>query len=259
MAIDAPQAALAPEQAHGPAHEIRPGMTVCCQEGTIGRVAGLAPAWASQPTHLVVQTGPLIPRKLVLPLHWVARVTQNQVVLQVRRRHTARIRPHSTDELLQDEVREALYNTSQFRQDDAFLMIDVAVTGQVVTLRGNVRTLWRVLLAETIARQVRGVWNVQNLLVGDDELEDGVLQTLRRDPRLHRSTLQVQALLGQVILRGKVPTGEHAGLAMLLARHVPGVRTIDNQIVVSRTSNPEPSIDGHTLFALRRTLQARAS
>lgn len=259
MSIDTRQAAGASEQELVQTHAIRPGMTVRCQDASIGRVAGLAPLWAEQPTHLVVQAGPLTPHELVLPLRWVAHVTQDQVVLQVRQRHLARIRPRLTDDLLKDEVREALYTMPQFRVDNAFLMIDVTVSDHTVTLRGNVRTLWRALLAETIVRQLGGVWDVQNLLIDDDDLEDAVRQKLRREPRLHRSTLQAQARLGQLTLRGKVRTGEDAALAVLLARRVPGVRSIDNQIVVSGASNPTPTIDGPALFALRQTMQARAS
>lgn len=241
-------------------HEIGIGMIVRCQDGPVGRIAGLAPAWSEYPTHVIVQTGRLIQRDIALPLQWVAHVTGNQVMLRVRRRHVSRVLPCVTDELLEAEVREVLYCSSEFRANDAFQSIAVTVRDHEVTLQGNVRTLWRALLAETITRQVRGVWNVQNELIGDDELEDAVLHTLRRDSRLRLPPLHVRASLGQVTLTGQVRTAEEVAQVLLLVRRVPGVRTIDNQLVVNHMAHRPPSVvDGHVLFAARRTMRAGAS
>lgn len=247
--------------AHACWHDIRAGMGVRCQDGSIGRVVGLAPDWVDRPTHLLVQTGPLVSHEIALPLQWVAQVMPDQVVLHVRRRHLARVLPCVTDDQIQAEVREALHDAPTFRADDAFLMIDVAARGHVVTLGGHVRTLWRALLAETIARQVPGVWDVQNQLIGDDEVEDAVMQALQHERRLHPSALRVQSLFGQITLRGKLRTAEEATLALLLARRVPGVRTINNQLTVIEAFNSAPAlpVDGHAPFAARGTGRAGLS
>jgi len=134
-------------------HEICVGMVVRCQNGAIGRVAGLAPAWAEHPTHLVVRSGPLVPHEWAIPLHWVVQVADDQVLLRVRRRHVTHMSPLITDDLLQAELREALHNEPALRADDAFQSITVAVHNHVVTLRGHVRTIWLAMLAEAIARQ----------------------------------------------------------------------------------------------------------
>lgn len=242
-------------------HDIRAGMHVCCQDGSIGRVVRLAPDWVDRPSHLVVQTGPLVVHEIVLPLHWIVQITSDQVVLRVRRRHLARILPCATDDQLRAEVREALHDTPTFQEADAFLRIEVAAHDHVVTLRGNVRTLWRALLAETIARQVPGVWDVHNQLIGDDEIEDAVLLALRHEQRLHPSALRVQSMFGQITLLGKLRATEEATLAMLLARRVPGVRTINNQIAVSESFYPAPSLarNGHAPFRGRGLAQALGS
>lgn len=252
-----PDVAARPDDTHG----IRAGMAVRCVDGAIGRVVGLAPAWLERPTHLVVETGPLTPNPIAIPLQWVGQVTSDQVLLQVRRRQLARLRPCVTDELLRAEVCEAVYNIPTFRADDAFLMIDVAVSDHVVTLRGHVRTLWRALLAETVARQVPGVWEIHNQLIGDDELAEAVMQAVRREPRLHAPTIRAHATLGQVTLSGKVRAAEEATLALLLARRVPGVRTLTSELVVveSAQRGATRTQDGHALFATRRTAGAGAS
>lgn len=242
-------------------HEIRRGTLVRCQDGVIGRVVGLAPEWVDHPTHLVVQAGPLVPQEITLPLQWVAQVTPDQVVLRVRRRHLERALPRVTDDMLQAEVQEALYNTPQFRPDDAFRSIEVTAQDQVVTLRGNVRTTWRALLAEIIARQVRGVWDVRNELLGDDELADAVTQALRRERRLQIGALNVQSQLGQVTLRGHVRTAEDAALAQLVARRVGGVRSLANALVVRPPTEPTPAVqlDARALLTARRSPRVGAT
>lgn len=242
-------------------NEIRSGMTVCCQDGAVGRVAGLAHEWAEQPTHVMVQTGWLVPQEVALPLPWVAQVVPDQVVLHVRRRHVERLLPRVTDELLQSDVCDALRNTSTFNVDDSYLSIDVVVHDHVVTLRGNVRTIWRALLAETIARQVRGVWGVQNQIVGDDELRDALLQVLRREHLLRMAALRVEVALGHVTLRGSGATVEQSVAALVAARAVPGVRTINNELVVNARPSlaSSPLIDGHTFFANQHARRTGAS
>jgi osmotically-inducible protein OsmY len=167
--------------------------------------------------------------------------------------------PSASDDLLKADVCEALYNSAEFRLNDAFLHIEVTVRDHVVALRGNVRTLWRSLLAETIARRVRGVWNVQNELVGDDELEDAVQQTLRRDSGLRLPPLHTPVMFGEVTLYGQVRTAEDAAMVVFLVRRVPGVRSIDNQLIVTETAYRLPSmVDGHVLFAARRPMRTGA-
>lgn len=215
---------------------LQPGMLVRCHDRFVGHVLGLAPEWAAQPTHLVVHTGPLVTDTRLLPLSWIAEISADQITLRVRRRNLERIRPIRDDEQIAAEIREALYTTPTFRADDAWQAIEVCCVDHAVTLRGNVRTIWRALLAETIARDVRGVWDMQNQLIGDDELEAAVLRALRQNRRLDSRALRVEARLGHVTLHGRVPTIHDSAAAALHACRVAGAHMVTNRLVIAEES-----------------------
>jgi osmotically-inducible protein OsmY len=77
--------------------------------------------------------------------------------------------------------------------------------------------------------------------VSDHNLEDAVMHALADNPVVHADEIAVQAIDGDVVLRGTVETMVQLAEAKRTARRVPGVRTVDDQLRVRPLG-----IDGRT-------------
>jgi osmotically-inducible protein OsmY len=128
--------------------------------------------------------------------------------------------PIAPDDELKMDVVEALWNDDLLRRVD-LPFVRVTVQDGIVTLEGNVVTGIHRLRAEEIVRKVPGVLDVQNHLIGDEELEIAVAQALGRDERTRRQLIRVRAVQGIVRLAGEVTAA-----AEEVAAHVPGVREV---------------------------------
>ena len=91
----------------------------------------------------------------------------------------------------------------------------VDVRDGVVTLRGHVASRSHRARAEKVARQTRGVRELHDELVADDDLEIRVAQALSRDPRTRAYYIQVHASQGVVhlvgTLQGTTPSSRDSG------------------------------------------------
>lgn len=122
------------------------------------------------------------------------------------------------------------------------LDINVDTTNGVVTLFGIVSSKEAKAAAEADARKVSGVKRVRNELevvassnqaavkVRDEELEDAVTKAFDT-PELKDISVNVKN--GVVRLTGTVPTGARALDAAVLARSVPGVSSVQNDLKVT--------------------------
>lgn len=112
-----------------------------------------------------------------------------------------------------------------------------------VTLHGAVPTEVEKTRAEQVAAGVDGVTSVRNLItldakaepkraaVADDALSAHVSDALRQDARLADSRIEVQSVKdGRVTLSGKASTVSDELRAVEIARAVPGVRSVDDDI-----------------------------
>jgi osmotically-inducible protein OsmY len=77
--------------------------------------------------------------------------------------------------------------------------------------------------------------------VSDHNLEDAVMHALADNPVVHADEIAVQAIDGDVVLRGTVETMVQLAEAKRTARRVPGVRRVDDQLRVRPLG-----IDGRT-------------
>jgi hyperosmotically inducible protein len=120
--------------------------------------------------------------------------------------------------------------------------IKVETQAGVVTLRGKVGTAVERSAAEEIARGVGGVKSVTNALqvvpleqreavdVRDTDVKKAVAERLDGDQQLKAATIKVRADNGLVTLMGTVPDARAKARAGELARKVPGVRAIRNEL-----------------------------
>jgi len=120
--------------------------------------------------------------------------------------------------------------------------IKVETQAGVVTLRGKVATAEERGAAEEIARGISGVKSVNNTLqvvpatqrktvdVKDTDVKKTVVERLGMDQQLKTADISVRADNGMVTLTGTVPDARAKARAAEVARKVPGVRAVRNEL-----------------------------
>jgi hyperosmotically inducible protein len=120
--------------------------------------------------------------------------------------------------------------------------IKVETQAGVVTLRGKVASPEEAGAAEAIARGVSGVKSVNNTLQvvpalrrkavdsKDDDVKKNVVERLGMDQQLKTADITVRADNGMVTLMGTVPDVRAKSRAADVARKVPGVRAVRNEL-----------------------------
>jgi hyperosmotically inducible periplasmic protein len=121
-------------------------------------------------------------------------------------------------------------------------MIKVETARGVVTLRGKVASGEERAAAEEVTRGVDGVKGVRNTLevvpemkrkaadARDDQISKTVRDRFDADGQLQGASIRVRADNGMVTLMGTVPNVQLKDRAADLARKVPGVRAVRNEI-----------------------------
>jgi len=123
---------------------------------------------------------------------------------------------------------------------------DVRVTTQrgVITLRGKVDSVAEQQAAEEIARTVEGAQDVSDQLAvvpqaerkavarQDHQIVKDVKQGIKHDTSLKKAHIHVRAEDGIVTLTGKAPSLETSVRASEVARGVPGVRAVRNELAL---------------------------
>lgn len=154
-------------------------------------------------------------------------------------RATDRAKPAVKDASLTARTKIALLADQRVGGSD----ISVDTANGVVTLRGTVATDDERRTAEAIARRVDGVASVNNLLrrepaaepkavtASDADVRRAVRDRFGRDARFRYSRIGVRADKGIVTLTGPVDTLENRARASELARAVPGVRAVTNDLL----------------------------
>jgi hyperosmotically inducible protein len=120
--------------------------------------------------------------------------------------------------------------------------INVDTQSSTVTLRGKVATADEKRAAEEVAKTVEGVSAVKNELqvvpagerkavnAKDGDLKDSVQKQIKRDARLKEADIDVRVDNGVVTLMGDVKDIGARARASEVARSVPGVRSVKNEL-----------------------------
>jgi osmotically-inducible protein OsmY len=139
--------------------------------------------------------------------------------------------------------------------DDRVKGRQVHVTTQkgVVTLRGKVDTSEAKAAATEVAKGIDGVKNVRNELqvvapsaraaveADDKQIYKNVEQKFKQDPQLKNAKIDAKVEAGVVILTGEVKNIDISAKASEVARNVPGVRYVKNDLTFASRSSLEPS------------------
>jgi osmotically-inducible protein OsmY/uncharacterized protein YrrD len=134
------------------------------------------------------------------------------------------------DSELQREVEDILFDLTPLHVD--FRGMNVRVLDGVLYLDGNISSSLRGDMVRDQALGVQGLLDVENRLVSDDILAGDLAMALSHDPRTHDLPIGVYPRLGVVRLSGAVHTEQQKIDAGEIARAFPGVRSVDNDLVV---------------------------
>lgn len=115
--------------------------------------------------------------------------------------------------------------------------IKATVRSGWVTLEGQVEWNFQSQRAEQAVRRVRGVKGVSNLITVKPKVEPGevrrqIEEALKRNAEVDARNIAVEANGGEVILKGRVRSWAERTEAERAAWRAPGVRRVDNQIIV---------------------------
>jgi osmotically-inducible protein OsmY len=130
-----------------------------------------------------------------------------------------------------------------------------------VELRGTVPSLYERSMTERIARSVIGVARVDNQLVveaesrSDEEIRRDIEKYFADDAVLRKQSIEVTVYEGEVLLSGEVADSNskfHAGRGVSYIR---GVRSLSNEISISRTTRLSDATIGQLI---RQRLRANA-
>ena len=210
---------------------------------------------SKQVTALVVRKGRLLGKDVIVPVGWARAMSQERIYLDVSAEqlgHLAEYRPRRSDEQMSAGVRDALASAGQAGRGTAIM---VRTHQGVVELSGAVDTQAATAAAGEAARGVEGVWEVRNKLLSGTVLCAEVTTALARDPRTSELAIDVSCLAGELTLSGTVRTQQQKQAAEEIARGIPRVGVVLNELAVRPSAQvdllPEAPIPSGALTARR--------
>lgn len=140
------------------------------------------------------------------------------------------------------ELVSAVKNALAYGSDVDGSNIKVSAHEGVVTLTGSVPLHWQKSRAEDIALALKNVYEVRNLLavvpagdLPDQVIAEAIEGALARNRQIDPSDVDIQVENGRVRLEGTVPSWSAHAAVYQAARYTPGVREVDDHLVVPRT------------------------
>jgi osmotically-inducible protein OsmY len=140
------------------------------------------------------------------------------------------------DKTMIDEVRAALAGDGRLPHP---AQVAVSARNETVTLRGSVRSHHQRRTAVEVAKSVRGVRAVEDLLSidlldrwEDDEIRGTALQALTSSDGVPAGRIDVAVAEGWLTLKGKVKHQSESNAAFQAVSRLPGVGGITNEIKV---------------------------
>jgi osmotically-inducible protein OsmY len=187
--------------------------------------------------HLVVDR---LAGEVLVPARLISKIEPRQMDLSTPGLAAAQLTPYRPDEELHEEIRLAIEEMPRLRVD--LPGMDIRVLDGVVWLRGHCASdLSRRLTWERV-QGIRGIDELHNELISDQGLAAAVSTALAHDPRTARELIGVYPRLGHVFLRGRVHTQAARTAAGEIARTVPNVIDLHNDLIVDPQANEIPEL-----------------
>lgn len=214
-------------------------------QGVLGVVDRVLPdPDTGQVTHFVLRHEAPRSRSVVGPVGWATESRSRTVRLVVERAQVDTLPAYRPDGELTEAVltarsadpniRRILRGIISFAPPFSHPLrewaIGVRVAQGIVTLEGSVPARSLGSMAARLAGGVKGVRQVRDWLVADDDLQVAVAAALNRDPRTCGIQPRVRVDAGRVRLSGRASDEQTRAIAGEVATGVPGVRGVDNRL-----------------------------
>ena len=128
---------------------------------------------------------------------------------------------------------------------DGYSAVQVRVISGIAHLTGKVSFPLDAEDAEEAVRHVRGILSVETHLLSDRDLEVAAAEAMAMEGVTRQGLVLTRSLLGRVALSGYLDSMDHIARAVRLVESVPGVRSVEHDIVVRTipVAAPAPETD----------------
>ncbi|HEU4784720.1 MAG TPA: BON domain-containing protein [Ktedonobacterales bacterium] len=193
--------------------------------------------------HLVVEHG--LRSESVVSAQNISAIEGKRIIIGTTADTTApMLTPYRPDEELHEEIRSAIYDYPRLRVD--LPGIGIHVIDGVLWLQGHVSSDLNKRLVVDQLTNIRGLGETHNELIADTDLAAAVSMALAKDPRTARERIGVYPALGHIHLRGRARSGDARTAAYAVAWGVPGVKDVENALIVDPSAEVIPVMAGIT-------------
>ncbi len=199
-------------------------------------------AQTRQLAYVVVHRHAIAGGDVLLSVEQLVGLQSERLEVKVSPKDFAQLAHYHPDPELEGEVRQALWDYPRLRIDLGAVTVHAQCNN--IWLLGHVSSDINRRLMEDLARGVSGVRELHNELVADNDLAIAVAGALAKREETRGLPIGVYPNLGEVYLRGVVPTDAVKQLAEKVAASVPGIKTLHNELMVSATTDHLPTLAG---------------
>ncbi len=191
-------------------------------------------------THLVIHRHSLAGGEVLLGVDQLSALLSDRLEVKVPAKEFAILPHYRPDPELAEAVRQSIWDYARLRVD--IEAVTVHAQCNEVWLTGHVSSDTNRRLAEDQASLVKGVRVIHNELVADADLAMEVAAALGKHAETRGQPIGVYPKLGEVHLRGLVPTERVKQVAEEIALALPGVESVQNELVLSGKADHLPEL-----------------
>ncbi len=192
--------------------------------------------------YLVVHRAALAGGEVLLSVDQLTVLQSDRLEVKISPKDFALLPHYRPDTELAEAVRQALWDYPRLRVDLG--AVEVHAQCNEVWLLGHVSSDLNRRLAEDLASQVSGVRLLHNELLADTDLAVAIAVALGQREETRGLPIGVYPELGEVHLRGMVPTELAKQVAGEVAAAVPGVKKLYDELVVNDQIDYLPALAG---------------
>jgi osmotically-inducible protein OsmY len=199
-------------------------------------------AASGQLSHLVVHRHAIAGGEVLLDVEQLGRLTGDRLEAKLPAKEFAVMPHYRPDPELAEAVRASLWNYPRLRVDLGAVQVHAQCND--VWLQGYVSSEMNRRLAENQARLVPEVRSLYNELTADNDLAMEIAAALAKSEITRGLPIGVYPTLGEVHLRGVVPSEEIRRAAEAIAAEAPDVKAVQNELEVSSRVEYLPTLAG---------------
>jgi osmotically-inducible protein OsmY len=191
-------------------------------------------------THLVIHRHALAGGEVLLGVDQLSAVLSDRLEVKVPAKEFAILPQYRPDPELAEAVRQSIWDYARLRVDIDAVMVHAQCNE--IWLTGHVSSDTNRRLMEDQASLVKGARAIHNELVADTDLAMEVAAALGKRMETRGQPIGVYPNLGEVHLRGLVPTEQVKQVAEEVALALPGVESVQNELVISGKADHLPEL-----------------